>query len=884
MIGQNIAHYTIIEKIGEGGMGEVYRATDTKLNRDVALKVLPEAFAHDPHRMGRFQREAEVLASLNHPNIAGIHGLEQEGSTHAIAMELVEGETLAVRIKKGAIPLEEALKIALQIAEALEAAHEKGIIHRDLKPANVIFTSEGTAKVLDFGLAKAMEPATSSDADLSQSPTLTMQATQAGIILGTAAYMSPEQARGEAADNRPDVWSLGVVLFEMLSGAQVFDAGTVSDVLAHVLAREPEWSKLPSDCPNVIRRLIQRCLSKDRSRRLAAASEVIVTIEDYLDDPAAGEIQQQPAAVATRTVLQQSRHWGTTALFAVAFLALLWRPWQQPPEPPQPTRMTLQIPVALSSVRGASVVLSPDERLIVSATSEPALHFRRIDQSEGARLSGTGRARSPFFSPDGKWIAFATNSALKKVSINGGAPLELCEVNNFRGGTWGEDGTIVFSPGRGQPLYRVSDAGGVTEAITALEEGERSHRWPDFLPGAKAVLMTVQTSTSFEDARIEVVTLSDGQRKVIYQGGYSARYVPTGHLVFLHEGTLFGAPFDPDRLELLGQPAPVLEDVMGNFDNRGNGQFAFSRQGSLIYQTGTVTQSGRSLVWVDREGSITPWETEAAAYRAPRFSPDGRRLATTINDGTQGDIWIQDLVRGTRSRLTFDDAFFPVWNPDGTEILFSSARSGQANIYRKRSDGTGEAERLTESENGPFATSISADGRYLAFFTGGAEDLWTLTLEEGAKPELFLQSEFSESQGAFSPDGRWMAYLSNESGRSEIYVRPFPKGSGKWQISTQGGVHPIWSSTGDELFYFWQDTMYVVSYQAEAEAFRVQSPEPLFSGTFEAMGFNRGYDLGPDGKRFVMLQQEARAESEPSKVILIQNWFEELKRKVPTDN
>ncbi len=388
MIGQNIAHYTIIEKIGEGGMGEVYRATDTKLNRDVALKVLPEAFAHDPHRMGRFQREAEVLASLNHPNIAGIHGLEQEGSTHAIAMELVEGETLAVRIKKGAIPLEEALKIALQIAEALEAAHEKGIIHRDLKPANVIFTSEGTAKVLDFGLAKAMEPATSSDADLSQSPTLTMQATQAGIILGTAAYMSPEQARGEAADNRSDVWSLGVVLFEMLSGAQVFDAGTVSDVLAHVLAREPEWSKLPSDCPNVIRRLIQRCLSKDRSRRLAAASEVIVTIEDYLDDPAAGEIQQQPAAVATRTVLQQSRHWGTTALFAVAFLALLWRPWQQPPEPPQPTRMTLQIPVALSSVRGASVVLSPDERLIVSATSEPALPLeadRPIGRGEALR-------------------------------------------------------------------------------------------------------------------------------------------------------------------------------------------------------------------------------------------------------------------------------------------------------------------------------------------------------------------------------------------------------------------------------------------------------------------------------------------------------------------
>ena len=889
MIGQTIAHYTITEKIGQGGMGEVYRATDTKLKRDVALKVLPKSFTQDLQRMARFTREAQVLASLNHANIGAIHGLEEQDGVRALVLELIEGEDLSERIAKGPIPLEEALQIALQIAEALEAAHEKGIIHRDLKPANVKITPEGQVKVLDFGLAKALDVEKPAE-EMANSPTLTMQATQAGLILGTAAYMSPEQARGRPTDRRTDIWAFGTVLFEMLSGKRAFGGEDVSMVLASVLKQDLNWARLPDQTPKTIQKTLERCLTPELRNRFQAIGDARFEMESYLADPSPAETHPYPPT-SSRSETNQILPWALVSLLTLAFALVLWSPWTAP-FTAEVTRLSLSVPLNLRSSQGTAAAFSPDGKTLAFTTRErDGLYLQRLDQTGLVRLPDTEGAVSPFFSPDGDWIAYFDQGSLKKISIRGGTPQTLCAIGGSpHGGTWSEDGTIVFSGAR-TGLYRIAAVGGDPEAVTQLAEDEFGHRWPDFLPGAKTVLMTRRTHGSFQETRIEAVNLADGQRQVIQEGGaYHGRYASTGHLVFMRESTLFAVPFDPDGARMLGTPIPVLQDVLGSVDNLGAGQYAFSEQGSLIYQSGSTVSLRYSLLRMNRQGEISPLDSDPAAYRELRLSPDGKRLALTITDGNQEDIWIDDLGRQTRSRLTFDrgDDFAPLWTPDGEHVIFTSSRGGPEQLYRKRFDATGDVLQLTDKEwISPRATSISSDGKYLAFSarsSASRRGITILTLDREASSRVFLVTDFREDMPVFSPSGRWLAYKSNETGRDEIYVRSFPEGSGKRQISPDGGNFPFWSSKGRELFFYSAGTLYSVSGEGDGSSFQPGRPQPLFTGLQSnvtmGLAFRQFFDLAPDAQSVVLLRAEEEMRR-VAEVILIQNWFEELKRLVP---
>jgi len=897
LIGKTIAHYKVGAKIGAGGMGEVYQATDTKLNREVALKVLPEEFAKDRDRMSRFKREAQVLASLNHPNIAAIYGLEEENGIHALVLELVEGPTLSERIKEGALALEEALNIAKQIAEALESAHEQGVIHRDLKPANVKVKEDGMVKVLDFGLAKALE-GSDSEEDMGNSPTLSMAATKAGIILGTAAYMSPEQARGQKADKRSDVWSFGVVLFEMLTGRRLFNGDTISDVLAAVLRAETDWDSLPEDTPPPIRKLLRRCLTRERKQRLQAIGEARIGIDEFLENPVDASVLMSAAPVAEpQPTWKRFLPWAVAGSFAVALALVVWAPWQETKVEPSPVRLEVKLSTdePLFVNWGAAMALSPDgSRLVFVAGTgnNRRLYLRALDQTQATPLSGTEEGFDPFFSPDGQWVAFFTQTNLKKVSIQGGAPMTLSDTAFSRGGAWGRDDTIVFARSALGGLFRVSAAGGKLEPLTEMNKNERSHRWPFFLPNGKAVLYT---STVTGGANIEAVVLDTGERKLVQTGGTNPRYLSTGHLIFVREGTLFAAPFNPDRLEVTGEPAPVLEGVLTN-PNTGVSQYAFSQTGTLVYLSGTQTGVRSSVVWVDEKGGLTPLVADKGDYEDLRLSPDGKLLAIEINmPGAQDIVWVYDIERGTMSRLTFSagGSFNPVWTPDGKRVAYASAvESAQPNLFWKRADGVGQAERLTTSENVQLASSWSPDGQVLLFNERDPENTWDirfLRVGEPTKEETFLSTPFSEQSAVFSPDGRWVAYESNESGKFQVYVRPFaaPGGDaearGKWQISTQGGLAARWSADGRELFYRSGERVMAVSVSAEGESFRAGKTRQLFSGTFvNPRSPSQAWDAAPRGQRFVMLQPDTREAVARTNVNIVFGWAEEVRRLTAT--
>jgi len=890
--GRKLAHYEIIEPIGKGGMGEVYKARDTKLERDVAIKVLSEDFASDEERLARFEREAKLLASLNHPNIAGIYGFEEQDGVRALALELVSGPTIAERIQQGPVPVDEAIAVAKQVAEALEAGHEAGIIHRDLKPANIKLREDGTVKVLDYGLAKALDSDATSDAgtDVSQSPTLTRQGTQVGVILGTAAYMSPEQAKGKRLDQRTDVWAVGAVLFEMLTGKRPFEGEDVSELLATVIKTEPEWESLPSDLDPRVQHLLRRCLRKDRTMRLQAAGDIRVELEDVLADPT--PVVTRELSAPKRSSL--SLAWGASVLAAAVVGGLA--AWNLFPEPERPvTRFAINGETRVTSTGTKSVAIAPDGSAFVYHTGESGGHqlfLRRLDELDPVLLvSSFTWLGNPFFSLDGRWVGFSnfSDQTWAKVSVLGGQPVPLFEApSSANGASWGADNTIVFamhSPNTG--LYRGSGDGGRAEILTTPDTaaGEIAHQWPEVLPGGNGVLFTIVK----ESTQIAVLDLHTHQIDVLLPTGSNAQYSPTGHIVYGLDGVLLAVRFDSERLELTGDPVPVQDGVYTH--ESGEVEFGLSADGSLLYLAGEAVAPRRSLAWVDRQGQEEPLAAEERAYRAPRISPDGRRLAVDAAD-EEGDIWIWDFTRETMSRLTSspDDDQFPEWMPDGDRVVFSSSRDTVNSIYSKAADGTGTAEPFTDDERYRYLTTFAPDGKRVVFQEqqpGDAKrfaDLSMLLLDGVSVPEPLLASDFIEASPDISPDGRWLVYQSNATGQFEVYVRPFPDvDDALHQVSRTGGTHPVWAKDGSELFYLDAEgrlmsaavhddpelTFGIAEVILEQSYFRPTNTSP------------RPFDVSRDGKRFLMIKPGAADDTSGMSIVFVRNWDEELKHLVP---
>jgi serine/threonine-protein kinase len=872
-------------------MGEVYRARDTKLHRDVALKVLPDAFAADPDRLARFEREAQVLASLNHPHIGAIYGFEDAGSVRALVLEYIPGDTLADRLARVPMPTGDALSLARQIARALEAAHESGIVHRDLKPSNIKVRDDGTVKVLDFGLAKALEPPGSA-VDRSHSPTLTSPAmTQAGVILGTAAYMSPEQARGQVADARSDMWSFGCVLYEMLTGKPPFTGDTVSDVLAGILRGEPDWRALPSDLPVSILLMLKRCLEKDRSRRLAAASVVTFVLnEPGLTDPIGPAQSDRPAwTFRTLIIASAAALLGAAAAGAIAWVA---RPAT---EPLRVTRLTITPPLAapfrVTSGANLNVAVSPDGSQIAYPGDRGSLLLRRLDALEATVLPGLGDPLDPFFSPDGQWIGFFnTNNRIEKVAVTGGPATRLVALGGAasRGGAWSDEGTIIFATTAASGLQRVSAAGGQAEVLTTpdRQKGEGDHVLPQVLPRGRGVLFTILPATGgLDGAQAAVLDLTSNTYKVVLRGGSHARYLPTGHLLYAAGGTLRAVPFDLDTLEAAASPPiPVLSQSVGA---TGGATFDISTNGTLVYVTGQGESPEFRLVWVDRQGREEVIPAPPRAYLYPRISPDGTRIALDIRD-QENDIWMWDLQRETLTRVTTEPGLerFPVWASDSQRLLLSSDRLGQGNIFMQATE-VDKWERVFESPVVQVPMSLAKDGRRV--IVRQDFDIMMLTLNErggmASPPQPLLSSQSQEVTAMLSPDDKWLAYGSDEGGSFEIYVRPFPNvNTGRFQVSRGGGTQPVWSRDGRELFFFAQSEELMGVQVGAGPAWNATTPRQVagrgyFRGNFAAAST---YDISPDGRRFLMIKRGDIAEgSNPVALVVVQNWFEELKRAVP---
>jgi len=896
--GTRLGTYEVTSHIGSGGMGDVYQAHDSKLGRDVAIKVLPEQFARDPERLARFQREAKMLAALNHPNIAAIYGLEQSDSTHYLVMELVPGQTLRERVAgERAVPVEEALVIAKQIAEALEAAHgsEKGIIHRDLKPANVKVTPEGRVKVLDFGLAKAFaaEPSTE---DIGNSPTLSAAPTMQGVIMGTAAYMSPEQARGKAVTKATDIFAFGAVLYELLTGKQAFQGEDVGDILATVVKTEPDWSRLPEGTPPAIRTLLRRCLRKDRRQRLQDAASLRIEIEDVLSGAAPAEATGalalgRPALIPSLAVL--------LLVAAIAGLAA----WMLKPAPPPDSRPISRFDYHFPEghqFRNAGrtvMALSPDGSRFVYNTTQ-GLYLRSLDQLEARLIPGTeGTLTNPFFSPDGQWVGYSQTGQLKKIAVSGGAPVTIGPATNPFGVSWAPDNTILFAQPEG--IRRVSANGGTPEVVIEAEPGEQFDG-PQMLPGGEWVLFTAGAGQgAWDDAQIVVQSLETKEQREVWRGGSDARYVPTGHIVYALDDDLFAIPFDLDTLTVTGGPVPLVEGVF-RAGVTASANYGISDGGSLVYVSGSAAAVQRTLVWLDRRGNELPLPAPARGYDDLSLSPDGRQVAVqTIESQTQS-IWIYDIPRGTMARLTFEgNANLPVWTPDGKRVVYRLTKPAADGLFWKPADGSGPEESLfTTAEFGPQTSSVSPDGQTVAFYANSpatGTDLWVFPMQGQSerKPRPFLQTPFTEAAPRFSPDGRWLVYSSNESGRSEIYVQPYPGPGGKWLISTEGGNQAVWARNGRALFFRSGDKMMAVDIQTQP-AFQAGTPRMLF----ERAGYLGGqaapdYDVSPDGQRFLMMKEGQQPEAAQRfstgagtlattvQVHVVLNWFEELKQRAP---
>ena len=900
--GSRIGSYEIAALIGAGGMGEVYRATDASLHRQVAIKVLPEALATDTERLARFDREARTLAALNHPHIAALYGLERSEGANALVMELVEGPTLADRVREGPVPMDETLRIARQIAEALEAAHERGIVHRDLKPANVKVRPDGVVKVLDFGLARVLDAAPAGDA--SESPTLTAMASRAGVLIGTAAYMSPEQARGKPVDRRADIWAFGCVLYEMLAGRRAFEAREVSDTLAKIIEREPDYERLPATTPDSVRTLLRRCLAKDSRHRLADIADARLEIDEALASPAS-----PPVALASEPRWPAVIPWAggiiVGGLVALLVTWLLWAPRVVPVR-----RLSIPVPPEASYVAAAGLAVSPDGTQVVyvaSAGGARQLYLRPLGRRDPRPVPGTEGALHPFFSPDGAWVAFFTDGpegSLKKVSLDDGELITLCLVAVPGGGTYLSDDTIVFASAVADSvtawgLYRVPASGGQPQSLTtpdaeANEPRDLRHGWPAALPDGQGVLFSVSADpfgdADFSEAHIALWTPETGTYRTVIDDGFNARYVPSGHIVYVRDGTLMAVSFDVRRLDTTGDPFPLPEAIQTRISN-GAASVAVSSNGTLAYVSGRDVGAlpHARVVWVDRDGREEPVIDEPVeAPRYLRLSPDETKLALGIGPDNASEIWIYDLrdrrpVQMTRGGHSVD----PAWSPDSQRIAFASNRDGVFILFTMRADdSTREPEVLSGSSGGQSVGDWLPDGQTLLYWasSGTGSGIHAVSIDDG-ESRVLLDTPFSETAPRLSPDGSWLAYRSNASGRQDIWARPFPDLDGPVLISSSGGTQPMWARDGTFLYYLsfgGSGRLMGVPVNDRDPARPFGEPRVVLDVPVDGYPTGQGfYDVGSDG-RFLVLRLVA--ESQPaatSHIELVESWFEELERLAP---
>jgi serine/threonine-protein kinase len=873
--GVRLTHYEVISLLGAGGMGEVYRARDHRLGRDVALKILPDSLANDRARLERLEREARSLAAIEHPGIASLYSLEEHEHTRFFVMELVRGETLATRLERGALPFDEALPIFLQIAEALEAAHQRGILHRDLKPGNIQITPQGRVKVLDFGLAKVLDEP-SGDGDLAESPTRVLS-TEHGVVLGTASYMSPEQARGKRLDKRSDIWSFGCVLYEALAGKKAFEGETVADALASIVKVDPDWRALPRDLPPGVLRLLRRCLRKNSEERLRDLGDALLELREATTEPTVTEVRRTPKAawlVMAGIVLGAV---ATSLLFSVRRDAVVTR---------KPTaRLSISLPVDIGVP--FMLALSPDGRRLVFPGTTPTapLHHRALDSSEVGEIAGSNGGMNPAFSPDGKWVAFGRAESLWKVPAEGGEAVLLASPAEVNVGlAWGGDGYLYYPRSYYSGIYRVASDGGEVEPVTELAEGDAGHWWPSVLPDGRALLFTVYKKGSMDSSsEMRIRDLRSGETRLFVRGGYTARYVASGHVLFGRSGSLLATAFHRERLVPSGEPIAVLKNVTTN-PNNFLMAYSVSEEGTFVYAEERMDDE---LVWVSRSGETKQVTAERRRFGFPRVSPDGRKAVLVIREGVDRSLWLIDLDRGGFTRLTrgYDD-IAPAWSSDAEWIYFTSATNGPYEIHRVRSDGGGEPELVLGGPVDKYAGSVSPDGKLLAFVEDkpadqkGGNDISLLSLDSG-EIRPFATGPFNEGAPSFSPDGLWVAYQSDESGRWEVYLRRSDGRGGKIPVSVDGGFFPAWLKGSSEIVF------------RNGNRFEsVTIPRDPTSGLgrpaawFDASPFRGGgapvtaWDTGPGGELLLVRTSD---DSQRTELKIIMNWFDELRRLVPVD-
>jgi eukaryotic-like serine/threonine-protein kinase len=886
LVGRRLGNHDVLARLGAGGMGEVYRARDSKLQRDVALKLLPVHVSQDVERLARFEREARVLASLNHPHIAMIYGVEDSDGVHALVLELVEGPTLAERLGQGPLPVPEAITIARQIADAFDAAHEKGIVHRDLKPDNIKVTPDGIVKVLDFGIAKMRAP----DETVAEASTVTTVGTRAGALLGTAAYMSPEQARGQAVDKRTDIWAFGCVLFEMLTGQAVFAGETISDTIARVLEREPDWERLPSTTPANMRRLLRRCLEKDPKQRLRDIGDARPELQETLAPAPDGD----RVTGSSRSALIGMAA-GLIVVTAAAVSVAMWR--LIPTEAGVTTRFShvLAEDTPFTELSRSLIAIAPDGSSLVYAAGG-RLYHRTLNELDAYPIRGTDGAPSgPFFSPDGQTLGYwdAAAGELRRIAVGGGTPVSVTRATALYGANWESDGTIVY--GQQDGIWRVSGNGGAPERIVQIDPGELVHG-PRMLPGGTAVMFSLTSRaelvgqpTAWDAARVLAQTLQTGQRHEIARGG-DARILPTGHLIYALGTVIYAVPIDLATLEVKGAPTPLIEGVQrgvrGSGGQGGSANYDVGSNGTLVYVPGFVLAAGvpRRLLSVDLSGNSVPLIDDERDFWRPRISPDGTRVAVeALRPNSASQVWIVDLERRTLNPVGGErDTGYPVWTPDGKSVIY---RRGEGGLYRQPVDGSEGAQLLVNSPGSAFRVmDVSRDGVVAVARGSPQDDIQTFHLGSGVMSE-FLATPVREYMASFSPDGRWLAYTSNESGRDEVYVRPFPRTQTVARlVSIDGGSGPAWAPNGSALYYRGASGEMMAVPVMLTPTFTSGRPRTLFrfAGVYRMSGTATAYDIHPDGKRFIMVSERKDAAATPrQQVNIVLNWFEELRRLAP---